>query len=113
MEYDKAAPKLLDKSLKGSVIPELEVELTATRGGARSTYLRYELTNVLVSSYQTDASGNDEAGPPIVVVGHRFESIKVTYTEFDDAGSSLGNVETSYEAKRAKAVSRKSKRKKK
>lgn len=110
VEYDKAAPKLLEKSLKGSVVPKLEIELTATYGGARATYLRYELTNVLISSYQTNASGNDEVGPPIVVVGNSFEAIKVTYTEFDAAGSSLGSVETSY---KVKETSKKTKKRKK
>ncbi len=96
MEYDKASPKILEAALKGEVIPKLELDLTATYGDARATYLKYELTNVMVTSYQTNASGNDEAGPPTVVVGNNFEEIKVTYTEFDDTGSSKGNVETEY-----------------
>lgn len=54
-------------------------------------YLRYELINVLVSSYEV--SGMAEEGRPIVVVGNNFEQIKVTYTEFDDEGTSQGNVE--------------------
>jgi len=86
MEYDKASPKILEKALNGEVIPKLEIELTATFGGSRATYLKYELVNVLVTSYQTSASGDDLAGLPTVVVGNNFEEIKVTYTEFDDAG---------------------------
>ena len=95
-EYEKASPKLVEKSLKGEIIPKLELELTATYGGARATYLKYELTNVMVTSYQVNASGNDEAGPPTVVVGNNFEEIKVTYTEFDDTGSNQGNTEVEY-----------------
>lgn len=99
-EYEKAAPKLLEKCLKGEIIPKLEIEQTATYGGARATYLKWELTNVMVTSFQTNASGNDEAGPPTVVVGNNFEEIKVTYTEYDDAGSSKGNVETSWKVEK-------------
>ena len=33
MEYEKAAPKLLEKCLKHMVIPKLEIEQTATHGG--------------------------------------------------------------------------------
>ncbi len=93
LEYEKASPKLMEKCLKGEIIPKLEVEQTATYGGARATYLKYELKNVMVTSCQVNASGNDEAGPPTVVVGNNFEEVKVTYTEFDDTGSSKGNVE--------------------
>ena len=80
----------------GEVVPKLEIELTSTYGGARATYLKYELTNVMITSYQISTSGNDEAGPPTVVVGNNFEEIKVTYTEMDDSGSSKGNVETAH-----------------
>ncbi len=96
IEYEKAAPKLQENCLKGKVIPKLEIEQTATYGGARETYLRYELKNVTITSIQVNASGNDEAGPPTVVVGNNFEKLKVIYTEFDSAGSKKGNIEYSW-----------------
>ena len=101
IEYEKAAPKLQEKCLKGGIIPKLEVECTATYGGARETYLKYELKNVMVTAVQVNASGNDEAGPPTVVMQNNFEEIKVTYTEFDDEGSSKGNVETEFKVEKA------------
>lgn len=107
IEYEKASPKLLEKCLKGEVIPRLEIELTATYGGARATYLKYELKNVMVTSYQINASGHYEAGPPVVVVSSNFEEIKVTYTEYDDMGTSKGNVETEYEVERQAAKKKK------
>ena len=96
IEYEKAAPVLQEKCLMGAVIPKLEIEMTSTYGGARATYLKYELTNVMITSFQTNASGNDDAGPPTVTISNNFEEIKVTYTEFDDTGNSGGNVETSH-----------------
>ena len=102
IEYEKASPKLQEKCLKGVIIPKLEIEQTATYGGARATYLKWELKNVMVTSYQVNASGNDEAGPPTVVVGNNFEEIKVTYTEYDDTGSSAGNVETEFQVEKGK-----------
>ena len=113
IEYEKASPKLQEKCFKGEVIPKLELELTATYGGARETYLAITLTNVQVTSFQINASGNDEAGPPTMVIGNNFEEIKVTYTEFDDTGSAIGNVETEYKVERAEATSKKDKKKKK
>jgi type VI secretion system secreted protein Hcp len=100
IEYEKAAPKLQEKCLKGEIIPKLEIEQTASYGGARATYLKWELKNVMVTSLQMNASGNDEAGPPTVVVGNNFEEIKVTYTEYDDTGSSKGNVETEFKVEK-------------
>lgn len=100
MEYEKASPKLQEKCLKGEVIPKLEIEQTATYGGARATYLRYELTNVVIMGIQVNASGNDEAGPPTMVVSCDFEEIKVTYTEYDDTGSSKGNIEYSWKVEK-------------
>lgn len=102
IEYEKAAPKLQEKCLKGEIIPLLEIEQTSTYGGARATYLKFELTNVMVTSFQVNASGNDEAGPPTVTAGNNFEKIKVTYTEYDDTGASSGNVETEYEVETGK-----------
>jgi type VI secretion system secreted protein Hcp len=88
-EYDKSTPKLVEKLLKGEVIPKLEIEFTATYGGARETYLKYELKNVLLTGYGFNSTG----GIPTVAIGNNFEEIKVTYTEYDEEGNSKGNVE--------------------
>ncbi len=87
IEYEKAAPKLLERCLRGQVIPKLEIELTATIGGARETYLGYVMKNVLVTSYRVHASGDDESSRPTVTVSVSFEEIKVTYTEMDASGA--------------------------
>ncbi len=88
-EYEKSAPKLEEKLLKGQVIPKLEIEFTAVYGGARATYLKYELTNVMLTSFSFTSYGN----VPVVEFANSFEEIKVTYTEYDETGSSQGNVE--------------------
>jgi len=87
MEYDKASPKLQEAALTGKVIPKLEIEQTANYGGSRATYLKYELTNVRVTSFSISGGGGEE--PPLVVIGNNFEEIKVTYTEYDDTGSAV------------------------
>ncbi len=94
--YEKAAVKLQESFLKGKVFPKLDVELTATYGGARATYLKYELENVMITSYQVNASGSEEDGPPIVAVANSFEEIKVTYTEYDPTGTVVGSVVSEY-----------------
>ena len=99
-EYEQAMPKLLESCLRGRQIPKLEIELTSTSGGARATYLRYELKNVMVSSYSVSAAGDHESGPPKVSLSINFEEIKVTYTKFDAAGGVVGTVETDYARER-------------
>ncbi|MCB1880062.1 MAG: type VI secretion system tube protein Hcp [Gammaproteobacteria bacterium] len=98
MGYGKAAPKLQEMCLKGKVIPKLEVELTTTFAGTRKTYLKYELKNVAIRSFQTNAEGSDEAAPA-VIVANSFEELKVVYTEFDASGSRLGDTESKYKLK--------------
>lgn len=99
LAYEKAAPKLQEICLKGKIIPKLEIELTATFGNARATYLKYEMKNVALLSFQTTAEGGDELAPA-VIVANNFEEIKVIYTEYDESGSSRGKVETKYKLKR-------------
>ncbi len=91
-DYEKASPKLLEKCFKGEVIPTLEIELTASFGGARATYLRYEMKNVLCTMY--NVGGYADGSPPTVLIANNFEEIKVTYSEYDDEGAFKGNVET-------------------
>jgi type VI secretion system secreted protein Hcp len=109
IEYEKASPKILEKCLRGEVLPKLEIELTANYGGARATYLRYELKNVMVTSYNIDATG-DESGPPVVEISNSFEEIKVAYTEYDDEGAKKGNVETSHGVERIATEPKKKKK---
>jgi type VI secretion system secreted protein Hcp len=93
-EFDKASPKILDRLLRGVIIPLVEIEVTATFGvGGRATYIRIEMRNARITNRSGIASGNDEAGPPEETVAIVFEEIKYTYTEYDDEGNPAGNVE--------------------
>jgi len=109
MEYEKSSPKLLEAALTGKVIPKLEIQLTkigcidpprsdTCTSMEQVTYLKYELINVRVTSYDINVSGGaDEITlPPTVVLSNNFEEIKVTYTEYDDEGKNKGNVETEH-----------------
>ena len=56
-EVDKATPKLAEAIVKGKVFPKVEIEFTADDG----TFLAYELTNVMITSYQV--SGDSDSRP--------------------------------------------------
>ena len=99
MEYEKSTIKLLEKLNMGEVIPKLEIEQTANYGGSRATYLKYELTNVQVTAFDVNASGNDES-PPTVTIANNFEEYKVTYTEYDSEGNKGGNAETTWKVEK-------------
>ena len=93
---DKSSPKLQEKCLKGEVIPKLEIEQTATSTSSTGqepvqvTYLKYTLTNVLVTSVNitaTAAGGDtcivsrDISAPeskPVTTTSVSFETIAVT-----------------------------------
>lgn len=88
-KIDKSSPKLAEATVTGKVFPIVEFELVSNTG----TYLKYELKNVMISSYSVGGTANDV---PTEHISLNFEEIKVTYTEKDSAGKSKGNVEYSW-----------------
>ena len=93
---DKASPKIAEAVCKGKVFPKVEIELTASYTDAgRVTYYRYELKNVLVTSYNVSGAAQSEE-VPAEDFSLNFEEIKVTYTENDNAGKKKGNIEYSW-----------------
>ena len=95
-ELDKSSPKIAEAVCKGKVFPKVEIDITASYTDAgRVTYYRYELTNVMVTSYNISGSGQAE-DVPAEDFSLNFEEIKVTYTENDSAGKKKGNVEYSW-----------------
>ncbi|TWU36568.1 hypothetical protein Q31b_48490 [Novipirellula aureliae] len=93
---DKSSPKIAEAVCKGRVFPKVEIELTASYTDAgRVTYYRYELKNVLVTSYAISGATQSE-DVPTEDFSLNFEEIKVTYTENDNAGKKKGNIEYSW-----------------
>ncbi len=92
-ELDKSSPKIAEAVCKGKVFPKVEIHMTAsTTDTGRVTFYAYELTNVLVTSYNISGSGQSE-DVPMEDFSLNFEEIKVTYTECDAKGKKKGNVE--------------------
>lgn len=102
-ELDKSSPKIAEAVCKGKIYPKVEIHLTASISDAgRVTYYVYDLTNVLVTSYNISGSGQAE-DVPTENFSMNFEEIKVTYTEFDSAGKKQGNVEYLWKVEQADA----------
>jgi type VI secretion system secreted protein Hcp len=97
---DKSTPKLMEALTSGMVIGEVIIEV-ARGSGDKNAFYRYELTNVMVTSYQS--GGETSSVRPGDVVSLNFEEIKVIYTEFDETGSTKGNVEWAWRVEEAVA----------
>ena len=80
-EIDKATPKLMESALKGEVIPKVEIHLTAsTADDGRVTYYAYELTNVMITSYQVSGA-TDGDHVPTETLSLNFEEVEWGFHE--------------------------------
>ena len=93
-QVDKATPKLMEKCAKGEVIPSVILEIS-TGGTYKRTYYKYELKNVIVSSFYSKGDINEYV--PTETFTLHFEWFKVTYSEIDHTGNIKGNVEFTWD----------------
>ena len=95
-ELDKSTPKLMEAICKGTNFDKVEIDLcTSSDGSSRIPYMKWELVQARVTSY--DVSGSTEAGTvPTESFSLNYEEIKWTYNELDKENNSKGNVETSW-----------------
>jgi len=78
---DKASPKLQEASTSGKMFPKVVIEYEES-GDGRTTYLKYELKNVMITSY---SMGGGAAGDvPMEEFSLNYKEIKVTYTKDKD-----------------------------
>uniref|UniRef100_A0A7S3L1D1 Type VI secretion system tube protein Hcp n=1 Tax=Amphora coffeiformis TaxID=265554 RepID=A0A7S3L1D1_9STRA len=99
-KLDKSTPKLIEAVASGQVFTKAMVEFDrvvsdSTGGSRREVYYRYELTNVLVSSYSVSHS---DGQPGTEVVSLSFEVIDGTYVE--NVRATGGNVETTWKVEK-------------
>ena len=99
---DKASPLLMQAALSGTVIPTIEFEVS--RPGAREgePYLKYELKEVLITSYRTSGSTSGDA-IPMESIALNFSEIRVVYTEQRPDGSAAGTVEAGWNVRENRA----------
>jgi type VI secretion system secreted protein Hcp len=83
---DKATPLLFQDCTDGTVIPLAAVYLTREDG---QTYLKYELTTVIVSSISHGGDVNGDGLPDETLV-LTFGGATLTYTQFDTTGKAVG-----------------------
>lgn len=92
---DKASPKLYEACCKGTHIKTATIEMCRA-GGDKLTYMKIDLTDVVVSGVAPSGSGN--AGDfPTEMVSLNFSKINWTYTQQDrTTGQAKGQVSTGW-----------------
>lgn len=94
---DKASPKLALACCNGEHIPEVNVELCRATGD-KAVYMKYKLTDVLVSSVSNGGSAQGGETLPLEEVSFNYAKINWTYTETDHkTGKAKGDVETHWD----------------
>ena len=77
--WDASSPKLAEACARGEHIPKVDVYLARSSDGV---YLRYELKNVMVTSYSL--SGASGGAVPTESITLNFAEVEWTYAETDD-----------------------------
>jgi type VI secretion system secreted protein Hcp len=93
---DKSSPKIMEKCAAFDIIPSMDLEFCHASGD-KSLFCMYELSDVLVSSYQTSGDTSSDIRPSETIT-LSFGSIKVSYYELDDAGHRKGTVVFSWDS---------------
>ena len=87
----KSSPVLMEAVASGRHIPTVVLEIERGPGGEeRFPYLKYELKNVLVTSYSVGWNSSQADSVPTEEMSLNFEEIKVTYVEQEPDGSRGG-----------------------
>lgn len=99
---DKASPKLAEAVSTGKHIREVVIEL-AYKTGEMQRFMRYTLSDVLVTSVSASSSTESNSfssggDRPVESVSFAYAKIQWTYTEFDrTTGKPKGDVTTSWD----------------
>ncbi|MBK7873375.1 MAG: type VI secretion system tube protein Hcp [Saprospiraceae bacterium] len=101
---DKSSPKLMEYLATGKYIPKVELHLAIkARDGKSNVYLRYELKNVFVTSYQISGNTDDSNSLAAEQINLSYASLHVFYVEMDGTGKPKGEVPFKWDVKANRA----------
>jgi len=101
-KISKASPKLMEACAIGTHIKSA-ILVSRKAGGTQEEYLKYKLTDVLISSFQTGGSGHSDI-VPTDQFSINFAKIEMEYKEQKPDGSLGGAVKSGYDLKANKKV---------
>ena len=96
-----ASAKLMEACASGKHYDSAMLTCFKAAGDKQAKYLEIDLTDVVVSSYQTGGSGDDM---PIEAVTLNFAKVKQEYFEQDDKGGTVSKGSGSWNQATAKTV---------
>ena len=95
-QVDKASTKLSLAAAKGTLIPEVKLELCHATGD-KSKYMEYLLTDVVVVSVRVNGQTAGSESLPLEEVSFRYGKIDWTYTEYDNKGKKKGDIKANWD----------------
>ena len=82
---DLSTPNLFKYCASGKHIPSVVLELVSADENPH-TYMKYTLSDAIVSSCRPGGSSNGEGTRPLEEISFRFSKIELEYTPFDNTG---------------------------
>ena len=92
LPYSKASPAIFIKLVTGAVISEATLSASTASGGQTSDFLKYKLSDVFISSYNTE--GSHEV--PFEQISLAFSKIEVAYY-VQSADGALGTITAGFD----------------
>jgi len=96
---DKSSPNLFKYCASGKHIPTVVVELCSATEN-KHTYMKYTMSDVVVSSVRPGGATNADGSRPLEEVALRFGKLELEYTPFGNDGKAGGAVKASWDAEK-------------
>jgi len=88
---DKASLKLMERAVNGKPIDSGKLSLLKQSGDTKIAYLEYDLTNVVVTSFQQSATGDGQL--PMESFTLHFVKVQSHYKPQGNTGDPAGNID--------------------
>ena len=93
---DTSTPNLFKYCASGKHIPSVVVEVCASAGD-KHQYMKYTLSDVVISRLKSGGTGNGEGSRPVEDVSFRFGKVELEYTPYDNTGAKQASVKGGYD----------------
>lgn len=100
---DLASPNLFKYCASGKHIPSVVMELVSASENPH-TYMKYTLSDVVVSSVRPGGSSNGEGTRPLEEISFRYAKLEQEYTPFDNTGKAGAAIKAGWDLSTNKAL---------
>lgn len=97
MNMSKSSPNIFNEACVGKAKKTIEIDVCQTTTGEPKTYLRYTLSEVLLSNYQVHIDHDAERAEPLEKINLNFNKIVMKYTQFSDGNTPLAPTAAGYD----------------